>query len=140
GEHHAPLNRTAGIPPRIAINFDKRFHLRAEERNCHDAVSFFPREYKALLCRQSRNPEWRPRPLRRARERRGGREAMEPSLVTDVLMFEKTPDSLDSFFEPGAAFIERHTEAAELVRQKGARETDLESALADGVEHADLAS
>jgi hypothetical protein len=64
---------------------------------------------------------------------------METSVVAHVFIFEKTPDGLDSFFKSSAAFVERHTEASELVRQKRARETDFEPSLADPIEHADLA-
>src|SRR5262245_18615557 len=104
----------SGIPPRIAISFDKRQHLRSQQWNRHDAVPFLAGENKTLLRRKRGNPEWRTRQLGRARKRSRRRKAVEAPVVTHVLIFEKTPDRLDSFFEPRAAFVERHTKAAEL--------------------------
>src|SRR5690606_13835206 len=77
--------------------------------------------------------------LRRARQRGQALEAVEAALMADILALEQQLHLLDAFGEAIAALVGRDAEAAELVRQEGARKADLEPAAGDGVEHADLA-
>ena len=57
----------------------------------------------------------------------------------DLLVLQQQRDLREPFGESAAALVEAHAELRELVRQEGAGEADLQPAVADAVEHADLA-
>src|SRR6266446_5537437 len=77
--------------------------------------------------------------ITRARQRRHLPEGMKAAMRGDVLFLKQTADLLDALVEAVAAFIHRDAEAGELVRQEGAREANLDAALGDRIDHADLA-
>ena len=56
-----------------------------------------------------------------------------------VLAAQQQLDLLDTLAEAGHRPLRRAAEAAKLVRQKGAREADIEATAADRIEHADFA-
>ncbi len=60
-------------------------------------------------------------------------------MVGDVLLAQEEVDLLDALGEAGDRLVERDPEFAELVRQKGACEADVEPAARDRVAHGDLA-
>ncbi len=64
---------------------------------------------------------------------------MEAAAVGDVLLREQLIDLLEAFAKARERFVGRDAEAAEFVRQKRAREADVEPAAADAVEHRDFA-
>src|SRR5579859_7281028 len=64
---------------------------------------------------------------------------MEAPLVRDVLLLQQQTHLFHAFVEPRAAFIELYAEPRELMRQEGAREADVEAAVAQRVQHRQLA-
>ena len=64
---------------------------------------------------------------------------MEAALRGDVLLLQQAADLFEALVKAAAALVHRDAEAGELVRQEGAGETDLDAAVGDRVDHADLA-
>ncbi len=59
--------------------------------------------------------------------------------MTGILLRQQQLDLLQALAKPRLRFIRRDTEAAEFVRQEGAREADVETPAGNAVEHGDLA-
>ena len=138
-QHHPALAGMPRGPPGVAIDLHQLRHLRAGQRNAHQVMALPSGVLERFLGRQRGDPERRPRLLGRARQRRHLFEAVEAALRGDVLLLQQAANLLQALVEAGAALVHRDAEAGELVRQEGARETDLHAAVGDRVDHADLA-
>src|SRR5471030_1599558 len=55
--------------------------------------------------------------------------------MRDVVLPEKQIDLFDALLESRNGLIGRYPEAPELVRKKGTRESDIEPAMREGIEH-----
>ena len=83
--------------------------------------------------------EFRPRFLRRPRQRGDAFDHVETAAVGDIFLRQQQLDLLQAFAEARLRFVGRDAEPAEFVRQERAREADVEAAAGNPVEHADLA-
>jgi hypothetical protein len=64
---------------------------------------------------------------------------MEAAAMAGILLREQELDLLQALAEACLRFVGRDAEAAELVRQEGARKADVEPPAGNAVEHRDLA-
>src|SRR5262249_5834088 len=83
--------------------------------------------------------EFGARALRRSRQRGHVVERMEAAAVTDILLRQQQFDLFEAFAETRLRFIGRDAEAAEFVRQKRARKSDVEPSARNAVEHRNFA-
>ena len=64
---------------------------------------------------------------------------MELAAVRGAFLRQQQIDLIQAFVKAGAQLVRRYPEAAKLMRQERARETDLDAPARDCVEHGDLA-
>ena len=109
------------------------------DRDRHQRMAGAPGKFEGVRRARRGDVEFRPRLLRRPRQRGEVLEGMKLSPMRGVLRGQQQPDLLQPFAEPRDRFIRRNRKTAEFVRQEGAGKTDVEAALRDAVEHGDLA-
>src|SRR5262249_10017156 len=98
-------------PPGITIGLQPARQPPSAERNTHEVVAKRARGLKAFFRRQRRDPERRPRFLRRARHRGHVFEAVEAAPRRDLLLLEQAAHLLESLLEARATLIHRDAEA-----------------------------
>ena len=129
----------AGALPGVAIDIDQLRHRAAGHRDRHDAVACRACSLERFPGGECSDVERRPRSLCRPRQRGDVAEAMETSLAGDILLFEQQAHLLHPFVEASAAFIEFDAKARELMRQESAGKANVQPAIAQCVQHRELA-
>ncbi len=127
----------AGIAPGLAVDRDQI--LQRADRDRHQRVTGAAGEFERIRRARRGDIKFRPRLLRRPRQRGDVLEGMKLAAVRDVLSSQQQLDLLEAFAETGDGFVGRNTEAPEFVRQEGAGKADVEAAAGNGIEHGDLA-
>jgi hypothetical protein len=139
GEHDLALARVAGLLPGSPVGAEQRAHHRAGQRDRHDRIAHPAGEGEGVRSVLRGNIEFRARLLGRPRQRCRVFDRVETAAMGHVLACQEQFDLFDALAEARHRFIWRTAEAAKLVRQKGAREADIEPTLADCVQHANFA-
>ena len=139
GEHHLALPRVDGILPGAAVGGEQRAHHRSGERDRHDRMAHTAGKGERVGGALRGDVEFRARLLSRARQRGRVFDRVKTAAMGDVLSRQQELDLLDPLAEAGHRLVRGAAEPAELVRQEGAREADIEATATDRIQHADLA-
>src|SRR5690606_35709207 len=88
-DHDLAVARVAGLAPGLAVEATDLGHVRARQRDGHQAMAETTGVFERLRARRGRDPERRPRRLGRPRQRGDVLEAAELALAGDVLLLEE---------------------------------------------------
>src|SRR5580704_4075411 len=125
-DHHFAVAGMAGVAPGLAVDRDQI--LQRADRNRHQRVAGAAGELERIRRARRGDVKFRPRLLRRSRQRGDVFEVMKLAAVRDVFLRQQQFDLLETFAEAGDGRVWRYVEAPEFVRQEGAREADVEAA------------
>src|SRR5215470_18327944 len=135
--HHLAVTGMAGLAPGFAIEIDQR--PDRADWNRHQRIALAAGELERLRRLRRRDVEFGARALRRSRQRGHALEGMEVAAVSGVLLRQQEFDLFEALAEARLRFIGRDAEAAEFVRKKRARKSDVEPPARNAVEHRDFA-
>src|SRR6266850_4731255 len=132
--------RVPGFAPGLAVGVDHAAHLldAADVGHDHHVVAVPPGPDERLDRRHRGDPDRGVRLLDRPRIEVDVAEAVELTVVGDAILGPEPPDDVEALLEPGAALVHAHAEDLELLRDEGAPEAHVETAVAEVVQHRQL--
>src|SRR5215510_3432928 len=131
----------AGIAPGVAVALHQltdQIEI-AGEGDDHDVVAPLSRPDKRFLGCDGCDPDWRMRLLHRPRHQADVAKPVKLALIRNPLLGPKPGDDVNAFFETRSALFHAHAEDVELLWDEGASKSSIEPAVADIIEHRQLA-
>ena len=121
------------VAPRAAVDLHELTHglQIARKRHDHDAIAVSACRNKGFRGHHCGDPDWWMRLLNRSRHETHVTKLTEFSFMGDPLLIPKPGDNVDPLFEAGSAFVHVNAENIELLRNKSAPKTSVETAVAE---------